>query len=344
MKRRLPAEWEPQDAVLIAWPHPESDWAPTLEEVEPVFLELAKAITHYEDLIVVAPEAERLRRLFRGAGIDLERIRIHTVPTNDTWCRDFGPITVFDSDGPHLLDFGFNGWGLKFAADHDNRVNRRLHAGGVFGATPLEIEDLILEGGSIESDGRGTLLTTSRCLLEANRNPALDARDIERTLRQKLGADRVLWLENGALQGDDTDSHVDTLARFCPDDTIAYVRCDTPDDPHYAELKAMENELRAFRDASGAPYRLLPLPWPPPCFDDEGHRLPATYANFLVINKAVLVPTYGSRQDDHALQAIEQAFPDRDIIGIDCLPLIRQHGSLHCVTMQIPRGVVTCAR
>ena len=156
-----------------------------------------------------------------------------------------------------------------------------------------------------------------------------------------LGARRVLWLNHGWLAGDDTDSHIDTLARICPDNTIVYQACDNPLDEHYPELKLMEEELKAFRAPDGAPYRLMPLPWPKARFDDQAHRLPATYANFLVINGAVLVPTYGDRENDQkALACIGQAFPGREIIGINCLPLIEQHGSLHCVTMQLPAGVL----
>ena len=200
---------------------------------------------------------------------------------------------------------------------------------------------LVLEGGSTESDGRGTILTTAECLLNPNRSPHLTQEEIEATLGASLGADRFLWLEHGFLAGDDTDSHVDTLARLCPDDTIVYVRCDDPGDEHHPALAAMEAELRGFRTREGKPYRLVPLPWPRPQTDSEGHRLPATYANFLVINGAVLVPTYGDRSDAAALAAVGSAFPGREAIGIDCRPLILQHGSLHCVTMQLPKGVLS---
>jgi agmatine deiminase len=238
-----------------------------------------------------------------------------------------------------VLDFGFNAWGLKFAADLDNRVSRGLAAAGLFRA-PVRVPGLVLEGGSIDSDGAGTLLTTTACLLSPNRNPHLDRAGLERALADLLGAERVLWLEHGALTGDDTDAHIDTLARFCPDDTIAYVRCDDPADEHFAPLAAMEAELRAFRTGAGRPYRLVALPWPRPVFDRDGHRLPATYANFLVINRAVLVPTYRDPRDAAALETLAALFPGRKVIGIDSLPLIHQHGSLHCLTMQLPRGTL----
>jgi agmatine deiminase len=277
------------------------------------------------------------------AGANMENVHLVELETNDTWTRDFGPITVMEGGGPRLLDFGFNGWGLKFAADLDNQVSRRLHAAGHFGGIPMETPGLILEGGSIESDGHGTILTTAPCLLEANRNPHLDRRELEERLLALFGAERLLWVENGYLAGDDTDSHVDTLVRLAPDHTILHVACDDPADEHFAPLQAMAAELQRLRTADGRPYRLVPLPWPRPCHDPEGNRLPATYANFLVINGAVLAPVYHDPADEAALLAIGRAFPGREIIGIDCRPLILQHGSLHCVTMQLPRGVLAAA-
>lgn len=341
MARRLPAEWEPQDGVLLAWPHVDSDWQDCLDQVEPVFCNIVSQISRFERVVLVAPEPEAVRARLRAAGAQLERVCIYAIPANDTWARDFGPITVEDEGRLRLLDFGFNGWGLKFASNHDNQISGRLHQSGVFGATPRDIIGLILEGGAIESDGKGTLLTTAECLLNPNRNPHLSRSEIEARLKELFGLERILWLENGYLAGDDTDSHVDTLARLCPDDSILYVRCDDPADEHYPALCAMEAELQQFRTAAGAPYQLLPLPWPQATFDEEGQRLPATYANYLVINGAVLVPTYRDPADAQALAVIGQAFPDRVMIGIDCLPLILQHGSLHCVTMQLPQGVLS---
>ena len=338
-RRRLPAEWEDQDGVLIAWPHAGTDWGPHIEEVEPVFVEIAKTISLFERcLIVVSSEEHRPADLLSKAGAVMERVRFHAAPIDDTWARDFGPITVEKGGQLLLLDFVFNGWGGKFAARRDNAVTRTLWQRGAFGKTRIEPVDFVMEGGSIESDGRGTLLTTSRCLLNPNRNAGRSREEIERMLAPLLGAGRFLWLENGRLEGDDTDSHVDTLARFAPCDTIVHVACPEATDPHFADLQAMAAELKAFRTREGRPYRLLPLPWPSPRFDEEGGRLPATYANFLVINGAVLVPTYGDPNDAEALNAIGQAFFGRRMIGIPCLPLIQQHGSLHCVTMQLPRG------
>jgi agmatine deiminase len=263
------------------------------------------------------------------------------MPNNDTWSRDFGPITVSYNNQPVLLDFGFNGWGLKFPANHDNLISRRLKEQGAL-APNIKTIGLTMEGGSIESDGLGTILTTAQCLLSPNRNPQLDKSEIEQAMASLLGARRVLWLNHGWLAGDDTDSHIDTLARICPDNTIVYQACNNPLDEHFHELKLMEEELKAFRSPDGSPYRLVALPWPNARFDEQAHRLPASYANFLVINGAVLAPTYGDREhDESALECIGQAFPGREIIGINCLPLIEQHGSLHCVTMQLPAGVLS---
>jgi len=199
---------------------------------------------------------------------------------------------------------------------------------------------MILEGGSIESDGNGTILTTCECLFEGNRNPHLSRKEIETSLAEQLGAEHFLWLQHGFLAGDDTDSHIDTLARLCPNDVILHVTCDDPDDLHFEEFARMTEQLRSFRTKKGAPYNLVPLPWPEAIFDENGTRLPATYANFLIINNAVLVPTYRDKADTAALEAVQKVFPRHEIIGIDCLPLILQHGSLHCVTMQIPKGVL----
>lgn len=342
MQRRLPAEWEEQDAVLLAWPDEDTDWAPILDEVQGTYTEIVRAVTRFEDVLIAARSPGVVAERLAAAGIPAERTHVRQMTFNDTWARDFGPITVLDAGRPLLLDFTFNGWGGKFPASDDNLVTRRLCAAGAFGSAPLRTIEFVLEGGAIESDGRGALLTTSRCLLEANRNPHLGRADIERILAAELGADRVMWLDHGHLAGDDTDSHVDTLARLCPDDTIVYVRCDDPQDEHYEDLAAMADELKALRTADGKPFRLLPLPWPRPHFDEKHRRLPATYANFLIINGAALVPTYGDEpRDAAAMETIGRALPGREVIGLDCRPLLRQHGSLHCITMQIPKGVLS---
>lgn len=340
MATRFPAEWEEQDGVLLAWPHADTDWAPLLAAVEPVFVHIAREVCRRERLLVIAPHAAPVKTTLTAAGVDLSRVTLVELPTNDTWTRDFGPLTILEDGRPVLLDFGFNGWGLKFACDQDNQATRRLAGLGIWGANPCRTVGLILEGGSIESDGCGTLLTTAECLLGPNRNPHLNRSAIARELAQLFAVDHLLWLENGYLAGDDTDAHVDTLARLCPADTIVFVACDDPADEHYAALQKMAGELRALRTRAGEPFRLLPLPWPQAKYGQTGERLPATYANYLVINGAVLVPTYADPADEQALAVIGTAFPGREIVGIDCTPLISQHGSLHCVTMQLPKGVL----
>jgi agmatine deiminase len=338
--RRLPAEWERQDAVLLGWPHEGTDWADTLDLVVPVFVQIAKEISRFETVIIPAPDPASVRSQLAEAGACMDRVRVYAMPTNDTWARDYGPITVYEDSAPVLLDYGFNGWGLKFRACEDNQITARLLAAGAFGDSRREVPGLILEGGSVESDGEGTLLTTSSCLLEPNRNPHLTRAELEQRLRQQLGVDRVLWLGHGYLAGDDTDSHVDTLARLVPNQAIVYQACDDPEDEHYADLSAMAAELAELRTAAGQPFGLVPLPWPEPCYADDGHRLPATYANFLILNDAVLVPVYGLSQDDAALAVFGRVFPDREVVAVPCRQLIEQHGSLHCVTMQIPQGVL----
>jgi agmatine deiminase len=340
MNLRLPAEWEAQDGILMAWPHEGTDWAYMLDDVRPVFVEIIKSITRFERVLLAAPHAATTKDFLVSAGVDMSRVAVYELPNNDTWARDFGPITVMYNNQPVLLDFGFNGWGLKFPANFDNQISKCLKEQGAF-LPNIKTVGLVMEGGSLESDGLGTILTTSECLLSPNRNPQLDKSELEQAMASLLGAKRVLWLQHGWLAGDDTDSHIDTLARICPENTIVYQACDNPLDEHYQELRLMEDELKSFRAPDGTPYRLIALPWPKARFDDQAHRLPATYANFLVINGAVLVPTYRDEGDQKALECIGSAFPGREIVGIDCLPLIEQHGSLHCVTMQLPAGVLS---
>ncbi|OBS10878.1 agmatine deiminase [Acidihalobacter prosperus] len=324
---------------MLTWPHPGTAWAPQLAAVEQVYTELAQAITRHESLLVVCrDEAHREGIAGRLKAHGVEHVRFALAPSNDTWARDHGPIGVYERDRPRLLDFVFNGWGGKHAYVLDDAINAHLAEAGCF-AAPMEHVDFILEGGAIDSDGAGSLLTTRHCLMTPTRNATLDEAAIEARLRALFGVSRILWLSHGELAGDDTDGHIDTLARFCDPGTIAYASCDDPDDEHFAGLAAMAEELRALRQPSGAPYRLLPLPLPRAHHDATGQRLPATYANFLIINGAVLVPTYeDSSADARALGTLAEAFPDREIIGIGCVPLIQQYGSLHCVTMQLPAG------
>ena len=247
---------------------------------------------------------------------------------------------MIDTGTPSLLDFAFNGWGLKYASELDNQITRQAVETGALNGQYVNRLDFILEGGSIESDGMGTLLTTSECLLSSNRNERLNQVEIEDYLKSVFHLQQVLWLDHGYLAGDDTDSHIDTLARFCSTDTIAYVKCEDKEDEHYGALHAMEEQLKTFRTLAGAPYRLLALPMADK-IEEDGERLPATYANFLILNDAILYPTYNQPQNDKkAGEVLQQAFPGRQIVGIDCRALIKQHGSLHCVTMQYPTGVI----
>jgi agmatine deiminase len=330
----LPAEWAEQQFVQLTWPHEGTDWAYMLDEVNECFVNIAREIIKRENLLIVCADTDEVERLL--GDIDLSRVTFVEMPTNDTWARDHGGITVFEDGKPVVYDFTFNGWGMKFAANHDNLITRNLYMAGIFGDFGHKnCFDFILEGGSIESDGEGTILTTAECLLSYNRNNLSDE-DIEAKLKEYFGLKQVLWLEHGYLAGDDTDSHVDTLARLCDKSTIAYVKCDDEHDEHFLELKKMKKELRQFKNTEGRYYRLIPLPMADEVHF-EGERLPATYANFLIINGAVLVPTYNSPKDDIAKEQLQKAFPDREIVGIDCNALIKQHGSLHCVTMQFPR-------
>ena len=307
LSRRMPAEWEPQSMVQLTWPHKDTDWAPILSEITAVYEEMAREIRKREPLLIV-----------------------DDILHNDTWARDHGFITVEEDSVLFLLDFCFNGWGEKFEATLDNQINRHLFDQGLVKGIYEDHLDFVLEGGSIESDGKGTIFTTKCCLMAPHRNQPLSQQEIEDKLKAYLGAERIVWLNHGSLIGDDTDGHIDTLVRICPNDTLLYIGGDE-DHPDLAE---MEKELQALRTMDGHPYRLLKLPLPRPIYDGED-RLPATYANYLVINGAVLVPTYAQPDlDAEAMRIIGEAFPDREIVGIDCRAVIKQHGSLHCCTMQ----------
>ena len=338
---RLPAEWEPQSAVLIAWPHADTDWAERLADVETTYVALAAAVTRFQPLIiVVADNALRLRvqALLTSEGVDLSKIRLVELPYDDTWLRDSGPITLKSDDGAfQLTDFRFTGWGGKFGAEQDDALIAGLVHEGVFGKAAHKRIDWALEGGGIESDGVGTVLTTWRCLVQ--RHPEQSREEMSKILSDSLHARRVLWLDHGYLEGDDTDAHIDTLARFAPGDRIVYQACDDASDVHHQELTRMGEELAALRTPDGRPYQLYPLPWARPILD-EGRRLAASYANYLIVNGAVLVPAYGDTADDEAARIIGEAHPGREIVQVPCRPLIWQNGSLHCITMQLPAGIV----
>ena len=329
----MPAEWERQSAVQLTWPQKQSDWSSVLQRVEPVFHAIATTITTYQDVKIECgsdADYQRLSHLYQNHS----NIRPYRVDTNDTWARDHGPISCYHNGTLELVDFRFNGWGNKYPHQRDDRISQTLQLKKAFGDTPLRGASWVLEGGSLESDGQGTLLTTSQCLLNPNRNPHMSKAQIEQQLKTELGFERILWLEHGHLEGDDTDAHIDTLARFCAPDTIAYCQAKQTDE-HFDSLHQMELELQALKQKNGQPYKLIPLPLPAALMDSDNNRLPATYANFLIINQAVLLPVYGVDEDLAAVERMMQAFPRHKIYPINCRPVIEQYGSLHCLTMQI---------
>lgn len=343
---RFPAEWEFQSAVLIAWPHAETDWAERLGEVEDTYVALVAAITRFEPVVICVADDDietYAEMRLRSNRVDMERVRFVTAEYDDTWLRDSGPITLKRADGGfRLLDFRFTGWGGKFEAGRDDRLVGTLAGNGLFARADVQSIDFALEGGAIDTDGAGTLLTTWKCLHE--RHPQLTREELSARLAGWLAQQRVLWLDHGYLEGDDTDAHVDTLARFASPDSIVFQACDDAGDSHHAELTAMGEELAALRTADDRPYRLFPLPWAQPIID-EGRRLAASYANFLIVDGAVLMPAYGitpdeRATDDAARDVLAAAFPGREIVQVPCRPLIWQNGSLHCITMQLPAGLL----
>jgi len=338
---RLPAEWEPQAAVMLTWPHDDTDWAPELPLVEAVYRRIAACVAGQEALLVVCRDPahrDRVRAQLAAAGVMPAAATLAIAPSNDSWARDHGPITVLDGAGNRLVvDFRFNGWGGKYPAALDDAITARLHADARLGGAALVQSPLVLEGGAIDTDGQGTLLAVRRTLLDPARNPGWDRQRIEQELAARLGIERYLWLEEGALDGDDTDGHIDTLARFCARDTICHVTAHpAASDGEQRSLAAMLKELRALRQADGTAYRLIPLPAPRPITGPDGAPQPASYANFLIINGAVLLPIYADPADAVAVECLAVAFPGRRILTVDCRPLIRQGGSLHCITMQLP--------
>ena len=341
---RFPAEWEPQSAILLAWPHEGTDWAGRLGEAEDTYVALVEAITRFEPAVVCVPDDDveaYARARLSSARVPMECVRFVQAAYDDTWLRDSGPVTLVPTAAaagtPCLLDFRFTGWGGKFEASRDDRLVQALRESGIFSNNTSQTIDFALEGGAIETDGAGTLLTTWHCLRE--RHPGATREALAQQLAGWLRQDRVLWLDHGYLEGDDTDAHIDTLARFAAPDAIVYQACDDPEDSHYGELQAMAAELAALRTGDGRPYRLFPLPWPRPIVE-ENRRLAASYANFLILDGAVLVPAYEDPADAVAGRVLAEAFPGRAIVPVPCRPLIWQNGSLHCLTMQLPAGVL----
>lgn len=395
----LPAEWEPQSAVMLTWPHTGTDWKPYLTDITNTYIDLANIITRYEQLLVATPDKSATWQTLHDSlsPEQMDRVHLYEVDSNDTWARDHGPITMVMRKKQNtwmtpirLLDFKFNGWGEKFKWEKDNAINLQLYYQAAFNADLENHQGFVLEGGSIESDGRGTLFTTSQCLLAPHRNQPFTRENIDHQLKNFFNLRQVVWLDHGNLVGDDTDGHIDTIVRVAPHDTLLYIGCDDPGDEQYDDFQALEKQLQGLLTFEGYPYRLLKLPMPDPVFDNGeqlitrgkdgvlrdaysgeiyqekkigreigcdkdcdngcgkqcknvplGDRLPATYANFLIINKAVIYPTYNQpEKDEEAKRQIQLAFPDREIIGVDSLTIIRQHGSIHCLTMQLPEGAI----
>jgi len=343
----LPAEWEKQSGVLITWPHNHSDWADNLSEIEATYIQLSAAISKFQKLLVIVYDLTlqtHIKSILSNHPINMGNIVFHIFKTDDTWTRDYGPIYLTDNQQgktiTRLLDFTFNGWGNKFSAILDNQLNVNLLDNKVINADESATFDFILEGGSIESDGNETVLTTSSCLLSNERNISYNQDYITLFLQRTLSVKQVLWLDEGYLAGDDTDSHIDVLARFIDSNTIVYVKCEDEADEHYASSLAMEAQLKTFKNISGQPYNLVSLPFPNPKYNANKRRLPASYTNFLMINGAVLVPTYDDPNDELALKILKNCIKDREIIGIPFSSAIQENGSLHCLTMQLPFGVL----
>ncbi|YAI81850.1 MAG: agmatine deiminase family protein [cyanobacterium endosymbiont of Rhopalodia sterrenbergii] len=340
----LPAEWYEQDGVVLTWPHQYTDMAPFLKEVYPIYLKISQEITKRQKLVLIVYDSilkSKVKNQLIYHKVDLKKVIFVIAPTNDIWIRDYGIITLINSKKKlKINDFIFNGWGNKYISYLDNKINSYLINQVINPEVKTESIPFILEGGAIDSDGQGTLLTTKSCLLNTNRNPHFTSRQIEKILLKKLGAQKIIYLENGYLEGDDTDSHVDTLVRFAPNNTIVYVTCNNKKDSHYKYFQKLETELKDLKTEEGRNYNLISLPWTEPKYNAQGNRLPVTYANYLIINGAVLVPIYRDKSDKIALRQVQKAYPNYKIIGIDCLPLIYQFGSLHCISMQLPQGLL----
>jgi agmatine deiminase len=334
----MPPEWAPHAAVWTGWPADDALWVGELEGVRREFAAFLHALSRFEpvDLLVGSDEAEHDARARLGGA----RVRLHRVPHDDVWLRDSGPIFVASRDRLRLLNWIFNGWGGKYAAERDSQIPR--HIARILGTGTDDIP-VVLEGGSIDVNGAGTLLTTRQCLLTPTRNPSMGEQEIEEVLRARLGVSQVIWLEEG-LEGDHTDGHIDTIARFTDPRTIVTVVSDDPDDTNYAPMQANLDRLRSSVDPDGRPFTVVPLPLPRGRLEAEGVRLPLTYANFYIANGAVVVPTYGDDYDERALAILRSLFPGREVVGVRVRHLITGGGALHCVTQQQPSGRVETTR
>jgi agmatine deiminase len=334
----MPAEWEPHRGTWLSWPHKEASWPGKFGPVPRIFARMVALLADHEEvhINVAGPSMEdEVRRLLADSGADTGNVFFHLNPTNDAWCRDHGPIFVqrsADQSPQAIIDWGFNAWGGKYPPfDLDDVVPSRI---GEELGLPVYHPGMVLEGGSIDVNGVGTLLTTEACLLNPNRNPSLSRSQIEDRLRRFLGVTHILWLGDG-VAGDDTDGHVDDLTRFVDARTVVTVVEDDPADENYAPLQDNLERLSRMIDQDGRTLDIVALPMPRPLWHD-GQRLPASYANFYIANGIVLLPTYDTARDDQALATLQRLFPGREVVGIDCTDLVWGLGAFHCVTQQWP--------
>ena len=338
---RQPAEWEEHRAVWIAWPSHADLWEDSLEPVRAAWLEMARAIADVdpgtggargEHLEILVPDERKEKEArLRMSGLPA---RYHRIPFGDIWLRDTAPVFVSGEEGVAAVTFVFNGWGGKWVLPHDELVSARVALASRMRAFSFP---WVLEGGSVEVDGAGTCLTTRQCLLNPNRNPGMQEAEIEAGLRGALGCETVLWLGDG-LANDHTDGHVDTVARFVAEGVVVCMRPSGSDDPNAEALEAIGRDLRSFRDAAGRRLEVVEIPSPGLVPDEEGAPRPASYVNFYIGNRAVVVPTYGTRQDEAALRLLEPFFPGRRVAGIPARDLLTGGGAWHCITQQEPRG------
>lgn len=338
-------EWHPQQAVVLVWPHTHCDWATDLPKIEPVYAQMVEAISQEQEAWIVCYDTNlktRITAQLQHTSAQIDRVRYFIHPTNDTWVRDYGPLSLRGQDAVELVRFNFNAWGGKYSSAHDRALSAALLASSWTKLYRTRAAPEVFEGGGLETDGAGTLLAVRGCVLDPRRNPGINPVELERRLCAHLGLTRILWLDEVELEGDDTDGHIDNYARFCAPDRIAYVQCTRTDDSHYTQLHALEETLRSFKRADGTAYQFIELPLPSPVRSPAGERLPASYANFLIINNAVLVPTFNVPEDSLALEQLGKAFPERRLIPIDSRALVLQRGGIHCATMQIPTPALIC--
>ena len=335
----MPAEWERHRGTWLSWPHKEASWPDNFGPVPTIFASLVRCLVDREEVHINVAGAEMealVRRLLTEEGVATDNVFFHFNPTNDAWCRDHGPIFIQrEVDGRReeaIVDWGYNAWGGKYPPyDLDDVIPTRV---GAEYSIPVFYPGVIMEGGSLDVNGQGTLLTTEACLLNPNRNPQLDRAGIEACLRAFLGVSKILWLGDGIV-GDDTDGHVDDLTRFVDPSTVVTVVEEDSADENYEPLQQNLERLRGMTDQDGRPLRVVTLPMPRPLYH-AGQRLPASYANFYIANGLVLLPTYDPPRDEEAATTLQALFPDRDVIGIDCADLVWGLGAFHCVTQQWP--------